>query len=250
MQWVGLAAVLVACLATGATAAKGPDVERILRNVDEYSAFPSSDFSAVMSMISEDPEKGLEKHVVRMFQRDKEDKFLLLIQEPAVQKGQGYLRVDDNLWFYDPESRKFSHTSMKENFRGTDAKNSDFRKSTLSSDYRVVACQEGKLGSYQVYIMDLEATSDEVTYPHLKLWVNQNPNLILKAEQYSLSKRLLRTALYPNYARVGSSYVPTTMILTDELVKGRKTQVGMQDISLNRLPDSVFTKSYVERVNR
>jgi hypothetical protein len=31
--------------------------------------------------------------------------------EPESQLGQGYLKVDDNLWFYDPESRKFSHSS-------------------------------------------------------------------------------------------------------------------------------------------
>jgi outer membrane lipoprotein-sorting protein len=200
-------------------------------------------------MISEDPEKGLEKRVVRIFRRDKEDKFLLLIQEPDVQKGQGYLRLDYNLWFYDPDSRKFSHTSMKESFGGTDAKNSDFSAKSLADDYNEVSCTEGKLGNYDVYIIELKAVNNEVTYPYLKLWVSKNPNLIMKSEEYSLSKRLMRTSVYLNYAKTGNMYIPTTMIFTDELVKGKKTQISMKDISISKLPDSVFTKSYLERVN-
>jgi outer membrane lipoprotein-sorting protein len=180
--------LLVLGLSVGIAAAK-TDVEKILRTIDAQSTFPGNDFASTMTMISEDPEKGLEKRVVRIFRRDKEDKFLLLIQEPEVQKGQGYLRLDDNLWFYDPDSRKFSHTSMKESFGGTDAKNSDFSAKSLADDYNEVSCTEGKLGNYDVYIIELKAVNNEVTYPYLKLWVSKNPNLIMKSEEYSLSNR-------------------------------------------------------------
>ena len=44
----------------------------------------------------------------------------LLIQEPVTQKGQGYLLEGDNLWFYDPSSRQFAHTSLKETFQDSD----------------------------------------------------------------------------------------------------------------------------------
>ena len=40
------------------------------------------------------------------------------------------------------------------------------------------------------------------------------------------------------------------MIFVDELVKGKKTTITLSDISLAAVPDSVFTKSYIERVNR
>jgi outer membrane lipoprotein-sorting protein len=245
-----LTLILVLGGAIAAPAAQRPDMIQILKNIDAQSTFPASDFSAVMTIISEDPEKGLEKSVVRFFRRDREDKFLLLFQEPEVMRGQGYLLIDDNLWFYDPESRKFSHTSLKENLRGTDAKNSDFHASSLAEDYAVNSYSEGKLGNIDVYIIDLQAKNDEVTYPYLKLWVSKNPNLVLKAEEYSLSKRLLRTTLFPGYTKVGNNYVASTMIFTDELVPGKKTQITVKEISLAKLPDTVFTKSYLERVNR
>lgn len=224
--------------------------EKILKSIDNLTSFKTTDFSAVMTMVTEDPEKGVDKKVVQQFRRDKDDKFLMLIEEPDVQKGQGYLRINDNLWFYDPESRKFSHTSLKENFSNTDAKHSDFGRSSLAEDYNVTGQTEGKLGRYNVYILDLKGKTNEVTYPYVKLWITKKNYLVLKASDYSLTKRLLRTSYFPKYAKVGNNYTPSVMIFVDNLVKGKKTQVSIKNISIDKLPDSVFTKSYVERVNR
>lgn len=247
---ITFALILISAIGTSLLTAESLDTYELLKTIDEMKTFCNKDFSAVMTMISEDPEEGMDKKVVQQFRRDSDDKFLMIIREPEVQKGQGYLLIEDNLWFYDPESRKFSHTSMKENFQGTDAKNSDFRKSSLVDDYRVTEYSEGKLGSYDVYILDLEALNNEVTYPFMKIWVTKKPNLVLKAEEYSLTKRLMRTSLFPHYAKIGSVYTPDKIIFVDELVEGKKTQISIVDISLDNLPDTVFTKSYIERVNR
>src|SRR5690554_2271489 len=247
-----LTAVLLFVLAAGAMVQAGDfsHIEAILERLDAQSRFDGSDFSAVLTVITEDPEKGLEKMVVRQFRRDDGERFLLLIQEPSVQKGQGYLLEGDNLWFYDPSSRKFAHTSMKESFQGSDARNADFSQWSYSSSYKIVDYSDGTLGKFEVYIIDLEAVDDTVPYPYVKLWVTKGTNLVLRAEEYSLTKRLMRSALFPNYAKVGSGVIPTQMIFIDELVKGKKTQITISEISTNKLPDHVFTKAYVERVSR
>jgi outer membrane lipoprotein-sorting protein len=226
------------------------DGEKILIAIDEQRNFDDVDFTSMMTVIREDPEEGVEKMVVQQFRRDSENKFVFLFLEPAVQKGQGYLRIDDNLWFYDPESRKFSHTSMKEQFGGTDARNSDFGMSTMIDDYRILYIDEGTLGKYKVYILDLKAKHNEVTYPRQKVWVTRDRYLVLKTEDYSETGRLLRTSLFPNYAKAGEQYIASNMIFVDELVAGKKTSISLSEISLSTLPDSVFTKSYIERVNR
>ena len=225
------------------------DGERILEEIDNMGNFSGTDFSALMSFISEDPEDGIEKTTVQQFRDDDNDKFLMLIQEPLAQKGQGYLMIEDNLWFYDPESRKFSHTSMKEQFNGSDANNSDFNESSVAADYEVTSIEEGKLGKYEVYIMVIEALNDEVTYPTQKLWVTQNGSLVLKTEDYSAGDRLMRTSYYPSYAKAGTNFIPTKMIFVDELIAGKKTTITISDISTKDVPDTIFTKSYVERVN-
>jgi outer membrane lipoprotein-sorting protein len=226
------------------------DGPQILARIDELRRFSGSDFSAVTTLITEDPEIGVEKQVVQQFRRDRDEAFLMVIKEPTTRLGQGYLRVDDSLWFYDPESRAFSHTSMKERFSGSDARNSDFGASRYADDYVVTTISDGRLGRFDVYILDLTATHNEVTYPTQRVWVTRDLYLPLKVEDYSATGRLMRTTLIPNYARAGETYVASTLIITDELVAGKKTSITLASISVAPLPDSVFTKAYVERVSR
>ena len=225
------------------------EAQDLLIKIDEMANFGGTDFSAMMSMISEDPESGIEKTVVQQFRSDDDDKFLMLINEPIIQKGQGYLMVDNNLWFYDPESRKFSHTSMNDQFNGSDANNSDFNASSVVDDYRVKSIEEGKLGKYAVYILELEAKNNEVTYQTQKIWVTINGTLTLKTEDYSAGGRLMRTSYYPSYANASGNFIPTKTIFVDGLIEGKKTTITISDISTEDIPDMVFTKSYIERVN-
>jgi outer membrane lipoprotein-sorting protein len=227
-----------------------PDFESILETIDRRSNFQNTDFSATYTVVSEKPGEEESVFKVRIFRRDREDKFLLLFLEPDTQKGQGYLQIEDNLWFYDPESRKFSHSSVNENLEDSETKSSDFRRSSLAEDYEVGSYAEGTLGKYPVYVLDLKANNNEVPYPRLKLWIDRDRPLVLKVENYSLYGRLMRTACYPKYIQVGDRFIPSRLLFVDELREGEKTEVTITDTSLAGLPDSVFSKAYLERVNR
>jgi outer membrane lipoprotein-sorting protein len=241
--------LLAAITITTAFATTIDEGTQILQIIDSQSNFEESNFSATLSMISEDPEDGIDKTVVYQFRDDDGDKFLMLIKEPTINKGQGYLMIEDNLWFYDPSSRKFSHTSMKEQFNNSDANNSDFTSSSLLEDYKVVGVEEGNLGSYEVNILSLEARNVEVTYPTQKIYVAKKGNVTLKKEEFSKSNTLLRSSYFTKYQVVDGNYMSTYMIYSDELVEGKKTTIQISNISTADLPDSVFTKSYIERVN-
>ncbi len=252
-KWLGILSMLLAVLLLSplaATAEEFPHIRQILEDLDVLTTFDDVDFSAMMTMITEDPENGLEKTVVRQFRRDREEQFAMLIQEPRTRRGQGYLMDGDNLWFYDPSSRKFAHTSLKEAFQDSDARNSDFAAWTYSEDYDITEYSEGQLGANSVYIISLEARHDGVTYPYVKIWVTKDTTLLLKAEEYSLNQRLMRTSLFPNYARVGENIIPRQMIFVDELVEGKRTQITMEEMSVNPIPDYVFTRAYLEQVSR
>ena len=139
---------------------------------------------------------------------------------------------------------------MKENLEDSETKNSDFRRSSLAADYEVESYGEEALGKYPVYVINLIANNDEVPYPRMKLWIHKDQPLVLKVEDYSLSQRLMRTAYYPKYMQVSDRFIPSRMLFVDELKQGEKTQVTIKDASVASLPDSVFTKAYLERVNR
>lgn len=250
LSFITLLAILVLACSTLSYAEDFSHVEALLDRIEQSSSFADADFSALVNMIVEDPEKGIEKIVVRQFSRNNGEQFLLLIQEPTASKGQGHLRDGDSLWMYDPSSRKFAHTSLKESFQDSDARNSDFVVESYATSYKVEAYEEGKLGNFAVHIVSLAAKNDDASVPYSKLWITKDTELVLKVEEYSLNRRLLRTNLYPKYSKVGENIIPVQMIFIDELVVGQKTQMSLSEISTADLPDHVFTKAYVERVNR
>ena len=240
---------LGALFAFGLANAQTPNFTDTLQLIDQRSNF-RADLSATVALETKDPAAGDDSQQVKMFRRDADDLFLLLIEKPATQLGQGYLQTADGLWFYDPESRQFTYTSTSESFEGSDANNDDFGASTLAGDYEVTGSSEGTLGDFAVWTLELEAKNDEVTYPFKTIWVGKDDSLLLKSEDYSLTKRLLRTSYYPSYTRAGESYIADRMIFSDALVEGKTTSITLTDISAAAIPNSVFTKAYVERVNR
>jgi outer membrane lipoprotein-sorting protein len=237
-------------LLAGLGSTPAEDFGAVLGDIDRLSSFTDSDFSCQFTVVAEKPGEQPNIQQAQMFRRDGEQKAVILILKPEVQKGQGYLQVGESLWFYDPESRKFAHTALKENFQDTDAKHSDFRPPALRRDYRVVADAEAELGKYPVFVLDLEALGEEVSYARLRLWVRRDNHLLLKAENYGLSGRLLRTSYYPSYLQLGDKFIAAKMLFVDELRPGEKTQITLSGASLTPIPDSVFTKAYIERVNR
>jgi len=229
--------------------AQTPDFDAMLEELDQLTTFGDGDFSAVYTIISEVPGEEREVTQARLFRRDANDQFLILILQPEVQRGQGYLQVDDNVWFYDPESRKFERTTIRENIQGSDAQNADLDQNSFSEDYDVVSWEEGRLGNFDVWILDLEATSSDVAYETVKLWVRRDVSIILKQEDYSVSGRLMRTSLYPRYERVGDKLLPKQVLIVDALNEGERTQLTMSEATTQSIPDSVFSKAYLERVN-
>jgi outer membrane lipoprotein-sorting protein len=245
---LALAAALFALPAVAS--AQAPDMEKILQRVDDMGNFENGDFSAEITVVTSEPGEENEVIVARYFRRDKANQMVLVILKPDVQKGQAYLALGDDLWFYDPESRKFAFSSFKDRFADSGAQNSDFSSSKLHEDYTVESAAEGKLGKNEVWIAELKAKDKSVAVDKRKLWITKDINLVLKEEQYSLSGKLRRTILIPSYQKVGSNYVPATMLEIDNVKIGEKAQITFKDVSVSKLPDSVFTKAYLERVSQ
>jgi outer membrane lipoprotein-sorting protein len=222
----------------------------LIRATDIRSSFYDSDMTATITMVSVSPERGTFTRKEIIYRRDKDDAFLMITLEPESRKGQGMLRVDNNMWRYDPTSRKFTHTSLKEQYENTTTRNSDFRRFQRSLDYEVVTFGSGKVGKYEVWVAELKANNDEVPFPFITVYLEKDRNIVLKVEEFSLSKKLLRTAYYTSYVQIGNSFVPTVQIFQDGLIPEKRTQTTYTNISTKPVPDDVFTKNYLERMSQ
>jgi outer membrane lipoprotein-sorting protein len=245
-----LASFMVAGSVASMYAQPKPDPKVLLSQVDNLSDFSGKDFSAVFTIVTQKPGEKDSIMQSRVFRRDTKQQFLILILLPEVNKGQGYLREDDNIWFYDPSSRKFSHSSMKENLQNTKAKNSDFTVSSFAQDYQVTSMIEGMVGKFPVWILDLKANTNEVAYDRVVLYIRKEPTMLLKREDYSVNGRLMRTTAYPKYIELEGKLLPAQILILDEINKGEKSQITMTEQSVTPLPDKVFTKAFLEQVSR
>jgi outer membrane lipoprotein-sorting protein len=244
-----LAAALIAGAATTA-AAETKDWKPTLAKIDALGSFKDSDFSAEVTIVSVKPGEDDTTIVARYFRRDVTDQFTIVMMKPDNEKGQGYFSTGDDLWFYDPESRKFAYSSLKDSFQDTDAQNSDFSSSSYEKDYDVTESSEAKLGSFDTYALTLVANAKSVPVAKRKIWIRKDNYLPLKEEHYSVSGRLMRTIAIPKYQTVNGRFVPVTELIVDNLKQGEKTQLTLANVSITKLPDAVFTKEYLERVNQ
>lgn len=226
-------------------AADAPDWNRILTRIDEMGDFEDSDFAAEITVVSKKPDEDDSVIVAQYYRRDKEEKFTMILRKPDIQSGQGYFSAGDDLWFYDPESRKFAYSSLKDSFQDSDAQNSDFAASSLAKDYTVTASESAKLGSGDVWVATLEAVNKKVAVAKRKLWIRKDNYLILKEEHYSVSNRLMRTIAYPKYQTVEGTFVPASMVIVDNLKTGERTQITFTNPSVKKQPDSRFNKEYL-----
>jgi len=230
--------------------------KELLAKVDSLVSYFDTDFQAEYTIVQDKPGQSRSITVAGVFRRDSKEQYVIVIMQPPISKGQGYLKEGKTLWFYDPESRRFNTTSSSERFQNTNARNSDFTRSTLALDYKVVAGENVDLGRFKCRLLTLEAVTTDVTYPKMKVWISED-NLLRKTEDYSLSGQLLRTSAIPDYYNINGRFVPKQMLFVETLkgavINGsfvnEKTQITISKPSFVKVADYVFSKTFLENVN-
>tara|TARA_B100000614_G_scaffold260668_1_gene288155 strand:- start:151 stop:1014 length:864 start_codon:yes stop_codon:yes gene_type:complete len=247
-------APLAAQSASGETFTRA-ESRRILSRADDLVTYPGSDFSAEYTVTEVRPGESTSRTSFVLFRRDSANSYTILIREPAQDRGKGYLRIDENLWLYDPVARRFTVVSASDRFENTGARNDDFNQSTLAEDYTIVGHTTEQLGAYATDVYDLEAVHDDVTFPRMRIWIDQN-DLVRKFEDYSLSGQHMRTTAIPSYRQLGDRYVPVRIVIQDELrgrevdgqFRNQRTMIEVDKPSFQAVPDMVFTRTFLERV--
>ena len=192
-----------------------------------------------------------------VYRRGESNKLVILFEQPKDQAGQGYLRVDKNLFNYDPTVGKWERRTERERIAGTDTRRNDFDESRYATEYTTAWIGEEMLGKFPVNHFKLQGKPGvDVAYPVVELWVDKAEGNILKRQELALSGRLMLTTYYPKWDKLFSQskgadvYVPHQIIVKDEVEKGNSTSVVVKQVDLNALDDSIFTKAWIEARSR
>lgn len=255
VRWLILS--VFACFFAYTPAASAEPWTDFLSNVDAHTNFPDRDFAAEYSITQNKPGEGATFTKAIVFRRDRKAQFLILLVEPAEDKGKGYLMIEGGIWLYDPRDRRFTFTSSQDAFRNTNARNSDFALSKLAGYYRVLSASKERLGAFDCDRLELAATSPEAPFPKKTIWVSSSDFALRMSKEYSLSGQLLRTVAF-QYQKLAGRDVPSRVLIIDELKKklvGGKEEKETTSISIAKhsfvsLPNDLFTKEYLERISK
>lgn len=228
----------------------------MLRTIDDRQQ-NSGDFTALALIDQKEQGKSDLLYQAVIYRRDDTDKLAILFAKPQSEAGKGYLRVDNNLFFYDPAVGKWERRTERERIGGTGSNRADFDQSRLAEEYDPSFVEVGKLGNYAVNHIALAAKPGvDVAYANVQLWLDQTTGNILKRQDFAVSGKLVRTTYYPQWNKLWSEskradvYFPKEIHIFDELQAGNSTTIAMQEVDLKPLDDAIFTKAYLESKSR
>lgn len=250
-------AVAVTCSALPAHAQMtDTEAQGLLELLDEKQR-AAGDFKALA--LIEQKEKGKNDLVYQsvVYRRDETDKLLIMFLKPQSEAGKGYLRLDDNLFLYDPTVGKWERRTERERIMGTDTRRADFDESRLAEEYDASFVGLERLGQFDVYHLELERKEGaDVAYPVLHLWIDTDTKNLLKRQDFALSGRLMRTSYYPRWTKVYSPtkgapvFFPEEIRVYDEVQTGNRTTMAITKVDLTSLDPNIFTKAWLESKSR
>jgi hypothetical protein len=231
-------------------------VTGILRKVEKINTL-DCDLTARISLIQERARQGMRERELVYHRRDSDDAFLLAFLAPEREKGNGYLRVEDNMWMYRRNTRTFQHIDRSDRIGDSMISAETFETRKLTQLYAPVLDVNGQeiyeetvLGKIPVYKFEIEAIVNDVSYPKHIYWVRRDNFLLLKQESYSMSGTLMQTVYFTKYTRIQDRYFPVKFLFVDEFEKGNRNLGTVSGISLKPVENSLFTKAYLENLSK
>lgn len=241
--WLFIAGI--AALLSAAPALAEPSADEILRRADEIR-FPQEGFEVVVRIRTTE-EGRTDERLYKVLSKGNENSLVLTV-EPAAERGQILLMKGRDLWLYLPKVSQPVRLSLAQRLTGQVA-NGDIARANFAGDYTPRLVGTESVNGEHMYVLELDAADRKVTYQRVRYWVRQKDFRPYKAEFYSVSNRLLKTCTYGRFQSLGGQVRPTQLVMTDALNEGIVSVLDYSGMKLRELPDQIFTKEYLRRLN-
>jgi hypothetical protein len=216
-----LLGVLV-CFGNFASAA--PDAKTILELSDRARGGGLPGVEWEIRLISRDGDKVDEPQTLLVKAVD--DASVAETLAPARFKSSKLLQVGRNMWLTRPGLSKPIPISPRQRMSGQ-AANGDIAATNYAADYDAQLAPEEAVDGEQCHVLDLNAKHKRATYDKVRYWVSVQRGVGVKAEFYSVSGKLLKTArfAYDNSIQYDGKMVPfiSSMKIKDALTDAETT---------------------------
>lgn len=182
------------------------------------------------------------------------DYALTLITAPARDKGQSFLKRENEMWNWNPTiSRliKLPPSMMSQGWMGSDYTNDDILKeSSVVNDYNHEIVAEETYEGHLCWKIKMVAKEDAaVLWGHQIRWIDKKDFLFLKSELYDEDGYLVRTELGSKVKHMDGRLIPTLIELIPADEENQKTIIEIKEAQFNTpIKDSFFSQQNMKRV--
>lgn len=233
-------AIALCLFALSGTALAAPDAHTILKDSDQARGGGLPGIVWEIKLQSRDGERSDEQQ--RILVKAVDDSSVAETQEPVRFKGSKILQVDRNMWMMRPGLSKPIPISPRQRMSGQ-ASNGDIAATNYAGDYDAQLGATENVDGEPCYVLDLTAKHKRATYDKIRYWVSVKRVVGVKAEFYSVSGKLLKTATfqYGNTIEHDGKRIPfiSKMTIRDALVDA-ETVMEFGTVKVKKIAASEF----------
>jgi len=228
------------------TVSKEDSIAREIVVKADQIRFPAEGFQVDIAITNSNGGQVVDTRQYRVLSKGNENT-VLMVTEPAVDRGQIMLMKGRELWVFLPNVSQPVRLSLAQRLTGQVA-NGDLARANFAGDYTPKLLRTERIDGEDHYVLELTAVDRTVPYHRVLYWVKQKSYFPHRAEFYSLSDRLLKTARYESFQQLAGRLRPTRLVLQDALRKGEESVLVYSGMVLRDLPDKIFTRDYLKRL--
>ncbi len=213
-----------------------PDAESLLKHSDQARGGNLPGIIWEINLTSRDGDKQGEPQRLRVMAVDESSVAETL--EPARFRGSKLLQRERNMWLTRPGLSKPIPISPRQRMSGQ-ASNGDIAATNYAGDYNAVLSGSETIDGEACHVLDLTAKHKRTTYDKVRYWISVKREVGVKAEFFSLSGKLLKSARfeYNNSIQHQGHRIPfvSRMTIRDALIDAETTMdfgtIKVQEIS-------------------
>lgn len=179
---------------------------------------------------------------------------LVYITSPARDKGQAFLKINREMWSWNPQINrtiKLPTSMLSQGWMGSDFTNDDLlNQRSVVIDYNHEIAGEEVASGELCYKINLNPKPDApVVWGKIVMWISKKHEIILKTEYYDEDKYLVKSEIGKDLKVLDGRYMPTTFELIPADEEGNKTIVTIDEIQFNiPIEDSFFSQQNLQRI--
>jgi hypothetical protein len=237
-------------LASQASWAAEPTADELVQRADSVR-WPSQPFTMELNVTDyrEKEEIGRTGVSVNVFDTTRA---IIETVYPKGDAGRKILRVDKNMWIHIPTTKRAIRITPQQRLIGQ-VSNGDIMGTNYAGDYAASPLGSEEIDLYggggraKCHKLELTKKSEAATYHRILYWTEEGTDRPIRAEFYTQTGKLLKTAHFTQYVDAMGGKRPARVIIVNALERDRYTVIDVVEYGSSSLPRSAYTESMLSR---